>query len=51
LNALLGGYFKVKCPCDERHMRTVHLTPSDPNYAKNLLAWLRRYSCWEDDRS
>ena len=42
-----GGYFKVKCGCEERHMRTVHLTPSDPSYGKNLLAWLARCSCWE----
>lgn len=31
-------------------MRTVHLTPSDPNYGKNLLAWLNRCACWSDRR-
>jgi len=40
------GYFKVKCGCPDKHMRTVHLTPSDPNYGKNLLGWLRRRPCW-----
>jgi len=41
-------YFKCKCPCPERHMKTVHLTPSDPRYRLNLIMWFRRQSCWED---
>jgi hypothetical protein len=43
-----GGYFMMKCPCTERHMKTVHLTPSNPNYERNLRAWLARCSCWKD---
>jgi hypothetical protein len=26
-------------------MRWIHLTPSDPNYVKNALKWLRRQPC------
>lgn len=37
-------YYRVKCPCG-LHMRWIHLTPSDPNYAKNALKWLRRQEC------
>ena len=40
------GYFKLLCSCPERHYKTVHLTPSDSNYEKNLQAWLRRTGCW-----
>ncbi|MHB1713088.1 MAG: hypothetical protein ACYCV7_17150, partial [Acidimicrobiales bacterium] len=32
------GYFKLKCSCDEKHYKTVHYSPSDPNYGKNLRA-------------
>jgi hypothetical protein len=39
-------YFKMKCPCAGKHMRTVHLSPSDPNYERNLRAWLGRQPCW-----
>jgi hypothetical protein len=42
------GYFKMKCNCAELHMKTVHLTPSNPNYGRNLLGWLRRCSCWKE---
>lgn len=42
------GYFKLKCDCAEKHMKTVHSTPSDPNYGRNLLAWLRRQGCWKE---
>jgi hypothetical protein len=40
-------YFKLWCPCGD-HRKAVHLTPSDPDYAKNLLGFLRR-SCWEEN--
>lgn len=40
-------YYTVKCPCGD-HQRTVHLTPSGPNYAKNLRAWLHRQPCYHD---
>lgn len=42
-----GRYFKIRCPCGE-HQRTVHITPSDPNYERNLRGWLKRTGCWED---
>jgi hypothetical protein len=37
-------YYRVACPCGD-HMRWIHLTPSDPNYVKNALKWLRRQPC------
>jgi len=40
-------YFKMYCPCAEQHWTTVHLTPSDPNYERNLRGLLRRETCWE----
>ena len=41
------NYFKLKCSCGD-HLRSCHLTPSDPNYGRNLLGWLRR-TCWKED--
>jgi hypothetical protein len=41
------GYFRLLCPCPEKHMRSVSLTPSDPNYGKNLVRWIERQSCWK----
>jgi hypothetical protein len=43
------GYFKLWCPCEAKHRKTVHLTPSDPNYERNLRAWLRRQPCWTQE--
>lgn len=42
-----NGYRKFRCPCG-RHRKTVRLSPSDPNYVKNLMGWFRRQSCWEE---
>jgi len=42
-------YFKLYCPCPQKHLKTVHLTPSGANYARNLRKWLERQSCWEAD--
>lgn len=41
-----AGYFKLWCPCPGKHRKTVHLTPSDPRYERNLRAWLNRLPCW-----
>lgn len=40
------GYYRVYCPCG-KHMRSIHLSPSDPNYVKNALGWLYRQPCYE----
>jgi hypothetical protein len=46
-----GRYGKLKCPCPERHIRlSVHHSPSNPNYWKELRAWLVRHTCWREDR-
>ena len=41
------GYYKMWCPpaCG-KHWKTVHLSPSDPNYTRNLLGQLGRATCW-----
>jgi hypothetical protein len=39
------GYFRMRCPCG-LHQRRVHLTPSNPNYERNLRKWLERQPCW-----
>lgn len=41
-------YYRVQCPCG-LHQRSIHLTPSDPNYARNALRWLRRQTCYQKD--
>ncbi len=38
-------YYRVRCPCGQ-HQRGIHLTPSDSNYIKNALSWLRRQTCY-----
>jgi len=39
-----GTYFKGRCPCG-RHQKMVHLTPSDPNYLRNLRNYIRSLDC------
>lgn len=43
-----GNKFKMYCPCADEHMKTVALTPSNPNYAKELRRQLARATCWEE---
>ena len=40
-------YYTMRCSCG-RHQKTVRLTPSGPNYERNLRHWLKRTGCWED---
>lgn len=40
-------YYRLLCPCEGMHMKSVHLTPSDPKYRRNLLSWLSRCACWK----
>lgn len=42
-------YFKMKCGCPDKHSKSVHLTPSDPKYLKNLLGQLARATCWKEE--
>lgn len=35
------GYPRAYCPCG-RHIRSVHRTPSGPDYWRNLRAWVQR---------
>ena len=42
-------YYKAKCPPPCRScFKTVKLTPSDPNYTKNLRGWFRGSGCWQE---
>jgi hypothetical protein len=41
-------YFICKCDCGD-HLKTVHLTPSDPNYLLNVTKWFERQSCWKGE--
>ena len=41
------GYYKVKCPCGS-HKRTIHLSPSNPNYANEARYWLHRQKCYKE---
>lgn len=40
-------YWKMYCPCPRKCKKGMSLTPSDPNYAKNLLGQLHRATCWK----
>ncbi|MTK05128.1 hypothetical protein FF096_24480 [Micromonospora sp. CP22] len=46
-----GGdrYFKMLCPCPDKHLKTVKCTPSNPNYLRDLTGQLKRVTCWKDD--
>jgi hypothetical protein len=44
------GYFKMFCPCPDKHRRWVHLSPSTRNYEKHLRQWLQHYTCWEEEK-
>jgi hypothetical protein len=43
-----GKYFKAYCgrTC-RQHMKSIHITPSDPRYLQNLMGWLKRETCWK----
>lgn len=43
-------HFKAYCDCVDKHWKTVKLTPSDPNYLKNLEMQLKRATCWKGER-
>lgn len=41
------GYYKCLCPPEcGQHLKTVHLSPSNPNYYKQLLAYVSKMPCW-----
>lgn len=40
-------YYKAWCPCEGKHWTTIHLTPSNPNYALNKRKWLERQPCYK----
>lgn len=44
--AAVGPGQDFACPCTEEHFKTVHLSPSNPNYELNLRKWLERQPCW-----
>lgn len=43
------GYFRLYCPCGI-HIKSVALTPSNPNYKRNLISWFHRQDCWPTDQ-
>jgi hypothetical protein len=42
------NYYKMWCPNPCRCFKTMHLSPSDPNYPRNLLGQLGRATCWKE---
>lgn len=42
-------YWKLWCPCELKHFKTVKLTPSNPHYKKNLLKKLGNSTCWNEE--
>lgn len=43
-------YYTVRCPCGQ-HQRSIHRTPSDPNYGRNAVKWLERQPCYQERNS
>lgn len=41
-------YYEAYCPCDDLHIKVVHLTPSGRMYATNLRGWFERQACWQE---
>ena len=35
------GYFKMKCPCG-KNLKWLHKTPSNPNYYRETIAFIKR---------
>jgi len=44
-----NGYYKGKCGCEGKHIKTIHLSPSNPRYVLNAQKWFER-TCWKDER-
>lgn len=42
------GYYKMKCPCPDKHLKSVALTPSGAKYLMNLKHYLARLPCWKE---
>lgn len=43
-----GKKWKLYCPCDEKHLKNMSLTPSGARYVKNLIKQLERSTCWKE---
>lgn len=43
-----GKYFKMWCPCPEKHIKTVRLSPSGARYETNLRSKLLNSTCWKE---
>jgi hypothetical protein len=44
------GYYRMLCPCGRGTRKSVHLTPSDPDYRRHLLGQPRRATCWDEEK-
>jgi hypothetical protein len=42
------GYFKIYCPCADKHFKTIHITPNKA-FLRDLVKWLNRETCWRED--
>jgi hypothetical protein len=40
------GYFKVYCPCADKHKTCIPLTPSVSKTLVNKRKWFERQPCW-----
>jgi hypothetical protein len=45
-----GKYYVCYCPCPMKHLKTVHVTPSDSRYLLNLKGQLKRATCWKEGK-
>lgn len=44
-----SGHYKVYCPCDEEHRKTLPATPSSSRSLIKIITQLKNYTCWEKD--
>ncbi|SEN89313.1 hypothetical protein SAMN05660976_08549 [Nonomuraea pusilla] len=43
-----GRYWSIWCPCEDRHKSTIKISPSNPNYVRELRKKLNRETCWKE---
>ena len=46
-----GKKWKMYCPCPEKHLKNMSLTPSGADYVRNLVKELDRATCWKESSS
>lgn len=43
-----SAYYRMFCPCPDKHYKWVHLTPSSSRYLLKLKGYLKTATCWKE---